>query len=114
MIKDRIFKDSANMPADWTLIKEGAGKGSIALDFAQPINETLNVCLKLEVETSGSTVGIANGGYWGIPVKPQTTYRCSFYAKSSNNNGLPLTVSIESNDGKMIYAHSEVAGITGE
>ncbi len=114
LIKDRIFKDSTDMPADWTLIKEGEGKGSIALDFKQPINEILKVCLKLEVGTSGTPVGIANGGYWGIPVKPQTTYRCSFYAKSTNNNGSPLTVGIESNDGKIMYAQAEVVGITGE
>lgn len=92
LIKDRIFKDSANMPGDWTLIKKGKGKGkgSIALDFTQPVNEILKVCLKLNVETSGIPTGIANGGHWGIPVKPQTTYQCSFYAKTSNKkNDLP-------------------------
>lgn len=114
LIKDRIFKDSTNKPADWTLIKESEGKGSIALDFSQPINETLNVCLKLNVESSGTPVGVENGGYWGIPVKPQTTYRCSFYAKTTSNDSSPLTVCIESNDGKIIYAQAEVTGITGE
>ena len=26
-------------------------------------------------------MGIANGGYWGIPVRPNTTYHASFYAR---------------------------------
>lgn len=114
LIKDRVFKDSANKPADWALVKEGAGNGSIKLDFTQPVNDILNVCLKLEVETSGASVGIANTGYWGIPIKPQTTYKCSFYAKTTNNNNPSFTIGLQSNDGKTVYANAEVSGITNE
>ena len=114
LIKDRAFKDSLTMPSDWSLIKSEAGKGGMSLDFSQPLNEKLNVSLKLVVESSGTAVGIANKGYWGIPVKPQTTYTCSFYAQTSNNDGSPFTVGIESNDGKIIYAQAEVAGVSGD
>ena len=72
-------------------------------------------------------MGIANEGYWGIPVKPSTTYHASFYIKGTdrsepprwpwepkpntaplpvieNNTPGPITISIESNDGKTVYA----------
>jgi alpha-N-arabinofuranosidase len=39
------------------------------------INGALQSCLRLTVEKAGSKVGIANEGYWGIPVKPNTTYK---------------------------------------
>lgn len=114
LIKDRVFKDSLTMPSDWTIIKNDLGKGGMSLDFSQPLNEKLNVSLKLVVESSGTAVGIANRGYWGIPVKSQTTYTCSFYAKTSSNDGSPFTVGIESNDGKIVYAQAEVAGVSGD
>ena len=47
------------------------------------INGALQSCLRLTVEKAGSRVGIANEGYWGIPVKPNTTYKASFYIKGT-------------------------------
>jgi alpha-L-arabinofuranosidase len=91
------------------------------------ITGALTTCLRLTVEKAEGRVGIANEGYWGIPVKPNTTYRASFYIKGSgsmqpprrpggqqpaqpapavidDNTAGPITVSIESNDGKTVYA----------
>ena len=52
-------------------------------------------------------VGVANDGYWGIPVKPKTHYRASFYARSADDFHGPLTVSIESRDGATVYARAQ-------
>lgn len=73
LIRNRIFKDNPKTPDHWSVIQDGGGKGSISLKKGQPINEALTVCLELHVENGGKRVGIANEGYWGIPVKPQTT-----------------------------------------
>ena len=66
-------------------MQDGGGAGSIALDTAQPLNAALPVSLKLDVAGAapGKRVGVANDGYWGIPVKPNTRYRASFYAKAA-------------------------------
>ncbi len=61
----------------------------------------------------GTRPGVANDGYWGIPVKPKTRYRASFYAKAAPGFGGPVTVSIQSTDGKTSYASGTVAGLTG-
>jgi len=37
--------------------------------------------------------------YWGIPVKPNTTYTASFYARAGQGFHGPLTVAIEGNNG---------------
>ena len=79
------------------------------------MNAALNVSLKLDGSgaTKAAPAGIANGGYWGIPVKPNTTYHASFYAKATDFNG-KLTVSLESADGKKVFASAEVSGTGGD
>jgi alpha-N-arabinofuranosidase len=111
LVRNRTFKDNAKNPDHWSLIQEEGGKGTIKLDSQNYINEALTVCLKLNAENTGKRAGIANDGWWGIPVKPATTYRGSFYAKASNNTDKPLTVSIESNDSKTTYASAQVTGV---
>ncbi|HWW71594.1 MAG TPA: alpha-L-arabinofuranosidase C-terminal domain-containing protein, partial [Duganella sp.] len=76
----------------------------------------LSTSLRLDAARAarGHRVGIANAGYWGIPVKPSTRYRASFYAKTAGAGGVPLTVSIEGVDGKAVYAQAEGGRIDGD
>jgi alpha-L-arabinofuranosidase len=113
LIQNRSFKDNAKEPAHWSLVRKEGDGGSIALDNSQPINDALTTCIKLECPLAATTVGIANDGYWGIPVKPDTSYQASFYAKRQTSGGM-LTVGIESNDGVTRYAQAEVANVTNQ
>ena len=119
LIRNRIFKDNTETPEGWSVVQNEGGKSTIQLIGANPlnvprdqqrnaINEALTACLKLTVDKSEGRTGIANEGYWGIPVKPQTTYRASFYAKGTDEAAGPLSVSIESNDGTTTYATGQV------
>ena len=98
----------ASPPKFWSAI----GGAAIALDTNVVLNSALNVSLRLDTTKATKTrpAGIANGGYWGIPVKPNTTYHASFFAKAKYFNG-PLTVSLESADGSQVFAHAEISGI---
>ena len=93
LIRNRIFKDNPDTPEGWSMVQDGGGKGTMQLMGANPanvpgdqrrnsINGSLTTCLKLTVENAGTRVGIANEGFWGIPVRPQTTYKASFYIKA--------------------------------
>ncbi len=116
LIRNRVFKDDKE-PVHWFLISDQAGAGGISLDEGEPIEGTvLSTSLKLDAShaSAGHRVGIANDGYWGIPVRPKTTYRASFYAKSAPVDGGPLTVSIESNDSARVFAQAEVPRITSQ
>lgn len=108
-IRNRIFKDNPMAADHWSLVNEGGATGKISLDRQNSINEALTVCLRLEAKNAGSRIGIANDGFWGIPVRPQTTYAASFYAKG--NRPASLTVSIESSDGKTVYATAQSPAI---
>lgn len=143
LVRNRIFKDNKTIPEGWSLVKANtADSAGIKLMAANEenipyderrhaINGALSTCLRLTVEKASGRVGIANEGYWGIPVKPSTTYKASFYMKGSersepfrwpwepkpntaplpdipNNTPGPITISIESNDGKIVYASGTI------
>ena len=122
LIRNRIFKDrsrggAAAVPAipHWSVTSLDDAQGEISLDTADPVNPVaLTTSLKLNVASAGAgrRVGVANDGYWGIPVRPNATYQASFYAKASNGFSGPLTVDIESNDGTTIFAYAIVPAVT--
>jgi alpha-N-arabinofuranosidase len=117
LIQNRIFRDNAKEAKHWSVVQDRGGTSAISLDESQPIEGTiLTRALKLNAgqASSGHRVGIANDGYWGIPVKPKTTYRLSFYAKSDGSGNGPLTTTIESNDGTKVFATALVPQVTNQ
>ena len=116
LIQNRTFQDPAprrrqssqgSLPVHWSLI----GDGAASVDRNDPVNPTLPVSLRLEL--SGKTAGVANDGYWGIPVRPDTTYSASFYAKGGGGFASPVTASLVLNDGKVAVAKAETQPVTG-
>src|SRR3954464_10587678 len=83
LIRNRTFRDDPAQPVHWSLVKDGSA-ASITLDHAPVPGTALTTALKLEVPAgSAGRAGAANEGYWGIPVRPATTYRLSFWAKAA-------------------------------
>lgn len=105
LIRNRSFKEDPKEPAHWNLIQENGGTGAISLD---PNG------LKLTVNAGSKTqrVGIANDGFWGIPVRPSTRYQASVYAKSSPGFNAPLTVSIVSDNGGAVLATAQISRVS--
>ena len=58
--------------------------------------------------------GIANSGYWGIPLRPDTTYAGSFYAKGDSDSTGPVTMSLVNNNTGAIVATASVPALTAE
>jgi alpha-L-arabinofuranosidase len=115
LIRNRILMDNANAPDYWSVVTSSGATGTIALDTTNPANTVaLTTSLKLQITqvAAGQRVGVANAGFWGIPVRPNTTYQASFYAVASADFSGPLIVGIESNDGSTIYASAKVSAIT--
>ena len=105
-------KFAANVaPRFWSSV----GGAALVLDTNAPLNDALNVSLKVDAASASKTspAGVANGGYWGIPVEPKTAYTVSFFAKASPGFTGPLTASIESTNGK-VFASVKISGVTGE
>jgi alpha-N-arabinofuranosidase len=93
----------------------GVGGAALALDANTPLNDALNVSLKVDASAASKTApaGVANGGFWGIPVEPRTTYKISFFAKAAPGFTGPLTASIESTNGTVL-ASAKISGVTGD
>ena len=115
LIQNRDFKDDSGPTANhWSMVLGPGAAGTMTLDPSEPVNTVaLTTSLRLDSTTAAGDrrAGIANDGYWGIPVKPNTTYRLSFYARSGGAFSGPLTATIESADGTTTYAHAEVTGL---
>jgi len=101
LVQNRAFLDDPRTPVRWSVLPGGA---TITLDTNQPVNSALPVSLRLDAQTAPA--GIANEGYWGIPVQPNTTYHASFFAKAAPGFSGPVTVAIQSDDGATTYAQA--------
>ncbi|WP_295801891.1 carbohydrate binding domain-containing protein [Mucilaginibacter sp.] len=113
LIRNRSFKDNNKNPDHWSLIKGAGDSSAIILDNKHPVNQALTECIRFNLATDGKNTGLANDGFWGIPVYPSTTYQGSLYAMADGNNAGPITVSIESTDGKSTFATANIAGASG-
>ncbi len=116
LIQNRVFEDNADIPVHWSVVQGAGSIADMALDHAKPLNDQLTTSLRLTVKEVGHEggAGIANDGYWGIPVKPATTYRASFYARASDDFSGAVTASIASPDGATVYAQAAVDHLSGD
>ena len=114
LVQNRAFLDNPNAPVHWSVVPGNGTAATMALDPSQPLDDALPVSLRVEVSKASKRhpAGIANGGYWGIPVQPAAHYRASFYAKAAPGFSGSVIVSIQSNDGSTVYAKGKVSGLT--
>jgi alpha-L-arabinofuranosidase len=116
LIQNRTFQDPPprrpqsppqDLPVHWSLI----GDGKASIDRADPVNSALPLSLRLDL--SGGTAGVANDGYWGIPIRPGTKYTASFYARGGSGYSGPVTASLLTDDGSITIAKAVTKPITG-
>jgi len=94
---------------DWTLVQDGGGSVAASLDSGTPLNDQLDRSLSLHLVVgsagAGQRVGMANDGYFGVPVVPGRTYRVSFFAKvlpvTASASGLYYSATIDSRSGQV-------------
>lgn len=112
LIQNRTFQDpgprgAGGTPIHWSVV----GPGKVTVDDAGPVNPALPLSLRLEL--TGAEAGVANDGFWGIPVRPDTTYAVTFYAKASDGFAPPITASIRTDAGDAIVAKAQTEQVTG-
>ncbi len=102
-------------PVNWLLVKSKAVQATMDVDSATfPTDTAAQGSLRLAISSIGADqrAGVANAGYWGVPVKPDWHYHASFYARCSDDFSGPLSITIESNDNAVTYARATVDKIT--
>ena len=114
LIQNRTFQDPVprgrtalpqDLPIHWSLI----GNGKASIDHKDPVNAALPLSLRLEL--TGDSAGVGNDGYWGIPIRPDTTYTASFYAKGGGDFAGPVTASLVLDEGNVVVAKSQTQSI---
>src|SRR5215472_5499114 len=113
LIRNRAFLDNTNTATQWTVVNGKGAEATIALDSADPFNDKLTTSLRLTVTRAAANqpAGVANGGYWGIPVRPNTHYRATLLIRAEPHVRGPITVSLVNEDGQRVYASEKFSGV---
>jgi alpha-N-arabinofuranosidase len=116
LVRNRAFLDNPQTPVHWSVVQGNGSAATITLDRNQSLNAVLTTSLRLDVAgaSPASPAGVANSGYWGIPVKPGTRYRATIYAKAAPEYTGPIALAIQSADGATVYATATVPHLTGD
>jgi alpha-L-arabinofuranosidase len=114
LLRNRAFLDDPSSPAHWSIVQGNGAEAKMTLDPSTPLSDAIPTSIRVDVTQAspGHEAGIANEGYWGIPVRPRARYRASFFAKAAGGFSGPVTVSIQSDDGRTTYASGAVQGVT--
>ena len=103
MVRNRTFQEHGwDGIAHWTVVENGDSAAPLAIDCRRA-QWGLAAYFRLEVKRAGpaSTGGVLNEGYWGMAVRPNTTYKGSLYARADYADLGPVSVSlISDNSGK--------------
>jgi alpha-N-arabinofuranosidase len=114
MVQDRTFQSGRSDTQNWIPVPYGNARGSVAQDKTTGPSAALPASLKITVEQADAAdaYGVRNGGWWGVPVRPNTTYTGSVYAKG--NAGANVKVSLIANDSGKVVASADLPALTGE
>ena len=86
LVNSRVIGSHWGALEHWVAVTQGDAQASIEVDQKDGPSAALPRSLKLTVKQAGNAeeAGVQNDGYWGIPVRPDTTYQASFYAKADS------------------------------
>ena len=105
LVRNRTFQDNPRHLPAWSLAQFGNSISWMNVDRTTGPSKSLGLSLKLQVEKADGVnrTGIKNSGFWGFPVRPNTFYGGSFYAKAENASIAPVTVSlVDDNTGNQV------------
>jgi alpha-N-arabinofuranosidase len=115
LVRDRAIGQGWNSMAHWTVVERGNAAAKVSADEKTGPSAALPRSLKVSVTAASEAApaGVQNDGFWGIPVRPQTTYTGSFFAKT-DSVGVPVTVSLVNDQSGVAAATATVTGVGSE
>jgi alpha-N-arabinofuranosidase len=113
LVSNNTFRGNWDGIEDWGMVLKGHAQAMTTLDKTEGPSAALPTSLELKVDAAapGNEAGVSNTGYWGIAVRPHTTYKGSFYAKPDGDVGA-VTARLVSNNSGAVLASAKVA-LTG-
>jgi alpha-L-arabinofuranosidase len=115
LIRDRAIGPGRRPLFHWTHVALGASVVNVSLDDHSGPSAALTRSIKIAVTaaTDAAPAGVQNDGYWGMAVRPNTTYTGSFFAKA-DTAGVPITASLVNDETGATAASATVNGVTTE
>jgi alpha-L-arabinofuranosidase len=115
LVRDRVIGRGFGAMMHWPMVARGDSTVNESIDESNGPSSVLTRSLRVTVSkaSAASPAGVENTGYWGIAVRPHTTYRGSFYAMTDTPE-LPVTVSLENDLTGQVAATATVSGLTKE
>jgi alpha-L-arabinofuranosidase len=113
LIQNGTFRSDWSGILDWYLVQGGSSVAKISEDRTAGLSAALPYSLHLEVDGASpkSPAGILNDGFWGIPVRPNTTYHGSIYAKADTTEIGPVTVSLVADQSGRVLASAVISDV---
>ena len=108
MVQNRTFHSTWEKAAPWDLVRHGDAVASRSIDKSTGPSEALPYSMKLSVASAsaGNAAGLTNPGFWGIALRPKTTYVGSFYARVDSPEVGPMTVRLVSDHTGAVQAQA--------
>ena len=117
MVRNRTFQDHGfGGVAHWNVEHMGNSIAAMAIDRTEGPSAALEHSLAIDVKQADANnrAGVRNEGYWGMALRPNTTYKGSFYAKADSADVGPVTADlINDNTGKPV-ATATTPGLSTE
>jgi len=114
LVRNRSFRSDWAGVDGWIAAPHGSARGIAALDKTNGPTAALPTSLKVTVDAAdaANVYALRNGGWWGVPVRANSTYTGSLYAKG--DAGVTLRVSLVSNATGKVLASTALPAVTGE
>jgi alpha-N-arabinofuranosidase len=118
LVQNRTFRSDWSGVNEWIVTPYGSARGSVAMDKTTGPSAVLSTSLKVTVEQADAkdAYGLRNGGWWGVPVRANTTYTGSVWAKgdAAPVGGAAVRVSLVADDSGKVLASAALPALTTE
>lgn len=115
MVRNRTFQDHGfGGVAHWNIEHLGDSIASMTVDQTDGPSEALQHSLLINVKRADPTnrAGVRNDGYWGMALRPDTTYKGSLYAKADSAEVGPLTAELINDNTGLSVAKVTMLGLS--
>ncbi len=114
LVSNRTFQTSRGLSLEnWTLIQNGNARATIEVDKTTGPSTAIPHSMKLVagVADAKANAGFYNNGFWGMAVRPSTTYQGSFYGKANDPTIGSLTIRLVNDTSGAVAASTTVPSL---
>ncbi|WP_047491286.1 alpha-L-arabinofuranosidase C-terminal domain-containing protein [Terriglobus sp. TAA 43] len=113
MVRNRTFHHDWSGMQHWIVDNAGDSAATIKMVAGDGPSNALLDSMRVDIATAtdAAPAGVRNDGWWGMALKPDTTYNGSFYARGDLGS---MTISLVNNTTGAVAATATVDGITGD